>query len=416
MRKCQIVLGSQLGDEGKGMMTDYLCRKAIEDPGKDYRTTPIVIRHGGGHNSTHQVNYNGKRHLFSQFGSGSFQNVPTYYSKYCTFYPTAAVREYAALDILGVDPTLYLDALAPVTTHYDLFYNRAVENFRNNKRHGSCGVGFGATVERHETPYKLYARDLWYPSVVRLKLNAIKKYYDEKILWDAEAVKTSFYSNDFKLADDVFLDAVDFMPFAHCVNEEEFFKENKHKFHTVIFEGSQGILLDMDFGFFPHVTRSNTTSKNAMAIINRNGLHEGRTDMPEIFYLTRAYQTRHGEGPMSDKHSHLLNLKTNPHETNVKNDWQGNFRKGLLDIDLLNYAMACDNNFSAGLTKNLVITCMDQIDGKWMALKDGKPIELKDSKELGPHLYIEPYLIKESHSDSPSNLKNTYFLGDKRYM
>lgn len=416
--KAKIVLGSAFGDEAKGVMVDYLCKNSRSDSYQ--QTVPLVIRANGGMQAGHTVVYNengiSKRHIFAQFGSGTFRNAHTYYSQHCTFYPTGAVREYNALRDLGVSPTLYVDALAPLTTPYDLFYNRALENSRNNKRHGSCGLGFGTTVERHGTSCKLYVQDLKNGSVLKTKLENVKKYYEEKMRWDLDSVKENFYSNDLDAAIEFFLDNCAMcynicgIGFVQIVNEKEFFAAVNNKFHEIIFEGAQGILIDMDFGFFPHVTRSNTTSKNALEIIKRNNLPE-----PEIFYMTRAYQTRHGEGPMSEKHKELLKLKENKNETNVYNDWQRNFRKCLLDIDLLNYAFECDNNFSAGLKKNLVITCLDQIDEKWYVLINGEPKEIKESKELVPHLSILPKTIYENRSESPAFMKTIHHYGGNYY-
>jgi len=126
-------------------------------------------------------------------------------------------------------------------------------------------------------------------------------------------------------------------------------------YDTLIMEGSQGIMLDMDHGIFPNVTYANTTSKNALEVL-RNGM--GILDT-EIFYVTRCYQTRHGNGWMSDEKG--LDLINNEEEINKTNDWQGSLRIGKLDYSLLNYAMEVDNFYSFPFRKNLVVTCLDQL-------------------------------------------------------
>jgi len=137
------------------------------------------------------------------------------------------------------------------------------------------------------------------------------------------------------------------------VSEPEIF----HRFDTFIFEGSQGILLDQNYGFFPHVTRTNTTSQNAMELIKKHDL-----GLPDVYYITRVYLTRHGNGPMANEGS-ALELINIDKETNVLNGWQGNFRKSLLDLDMINYALQCDANYSALCPKHLVVTCLDQLVG-----------------------------------------------------
>ena len=142
----KVVLGLGFGDEGKGLVTDYLCPQHDDT---------LVVRFSGGHQSGHTVvSKDGKKHTFAQFGSGTLRGVPTFWSKECTIHPAGMIKEYEALKKLGVDPVIFIDPLAPLTTFYDVFYNKALEISRK-KAHGSCGVGFGATIERHESPVKV---------------------------------------------------------------------------------------------------------------------------------------------------------------------------------------------------------------------------------------------------------------------
>ena len=310
----KIVCGLGWGDEGKGLTVSYLCSQT------DYS---LVVRFNGGQQAGHTTVYNGKRHVFSSFGAGSLQGVPTYWSSYCTFYPPSFCREYDML--LDYNPVIYVNPLCPVTTPFDIDHNRLTEK---RKGHGSVGMGFGATIQRQEHYYKLHVQDLFYETVLLTKLRTIAAYYngvdvEEQIEYFLKAVRK--VRNIIKLSDDSIL-----------------------KRYNPIFEGAQGILLDMDFGFFPNVTRSNTTSKNALQMYGAD----------EIYYVTRSYLTRHGNGFMPGERK--LNLFNNELETNVKHEYQGEFRTAELDIDLMNYALQCDNNYSAGLKKNLVITCNDQ--------------------------------------------------------
>ncbi len=337
----QIVLGLGYGDEGKGMITDYLCSNA---------DNPLVIRFSGGHQAGHTVVYNGMRHIFSSFGSGTLRGAATYWSQYCTFAPAEMMTEHEHLLSLGVTPTLYVDALAPVTTFYDVAYNRLLERSRGEGRHGSVGTGFGCTVERHQTPCKLHAMDIEHPAVLRQKLDAIKKYYSDRALSDG-----LLFSDNWDDYREAFLRYVDRSRSVVTIVVEEEFLRTRAESATFVFEGSQGILLDMDYGFFPHVTRANTTGRNAIAMILRAGL-----SLPEVVYVTRCYQTRHGAGWMSNEEK-LPSLIDNPNETNVHNEWQGSLRRGLLDLDLINYALQCDRNHTFGCTRSLAITCLDQI-------------------------------------------------------
>jgi adenylosuccinate synthase len=317
-----IVLGMGFGDEGKGLTTSYLCSK-IKDP--------IVVRFSGGHQAGHTVVHEGTRHVFSNFGSGTLQGAMSYWSKYCTVHPVGIYNEYLKLGL--TDIKLVVHPLCPVTTPYDIKHNQRTELECN---HGSCGVGFGSTLHRQENHYKLFVQDLFYPAVFQEKLRKIASFYSDLLVSEEEM--------------DVFMATVHWLTTFIVVEDESWLPQNG----SVIYEGSQGILLDKDFGFFPNVTRSNTTSRNALEISNNT--------KEEIFYVTRSYQTRHGNGFMTYETKNL-DLKNNELETNKSNPWQGDFRIGTLDRELLNYAIECDNHFSAGLKKNLVVTCMDQFQG-----------------------------------------------------
>lgn len=182
------------------------------------------------------------------------------------------------------------------------------------------------------------------------------------------------------------------------VTEKEIFSADNYD--HIIFEGSQGIMLDMDHGLFPNVTRSNTTCKNAMQIIQDNNLSK-----PEVYYITRAYTTRHGKGWMPNEDIELpdLGITIDPEETNKPNEWQGKFRRSMLDINTLNYAVQIDSNFSPGLKKYLVVTCMDHVE-KFRVTKDGHVKDINDISDLVLTLDFTPELIYFSASPDPERV------------
>jgi len=321
------VLGLGFGDEGKGLVTSYLCTTVPD---------PIVVRFNGGHQAGHTVVHKGQRHVFSSFGSGTLQGAPTYWSEYCTLYPPALVREYDVLLGKIVAPKIYVNPMAIITTPFDICRNREREKIMN---HGSVGAGFGTTIQRQEHHYKLHVRDLFYPDVLAGKLENIEKY------------SKCPSSTELHVSIDLF------NGFVERVKEIITVVPNLFSIGgTPIYEGAQGILLDMDHGFFPNVTRSNTTGKNA-------SMWRGEND--ETYYVTRSYATRHGNGYFPDECK--LELRNNENETNIFNEHQGEFRIAHLNPQLLNYALECDSPYSVGRKKNLVVTCMDQfhidIDG-----------------------------------------------------
>lgn len=384
--KTQLVLGLGYGDEGKGLTTDYLCRQA------DW---PLVIRFSGGHQAGHTVvTAEGQRHVFSSLGAGSLAGAATYWSRYCAFAPENFWKEYQALQmtVSGKVPKIYVDALAQVTTPYDVYHNRTSEKIN---AHGSCGMGFGATMERNElTPYRLYVQDLFYPAVLEQKLVAIGEYYRRKVHDPMLVMDLQEVVAEFKEA------VQQVLPFIEVVEEKVFWEKRIYQlgFDALIFEGSQGILLDRDFGFFPNVTRAYTTSRNAMELIQNYHF-----PLPEIFYITRAYQTRHGKGFLSNE-GLKLSYSPNPRETNVYNEWQGQQRVAPLDLDLLNYALDSDRNFSGTAPKNLVITCLDQLNGALEATVAGKLRTFNKPEAILPLLKLKPGHLLLSYSDQAEGM------------
>lgn len=332
--KTSIVLGMFYGDEGKGLTTSFLSKP-----------NDLVVRFNGGHQAGHTVCKNGYRHVFSSFGSGTLNEAHTYWSEHCTFYPKSFYNEKKKLIEEGFNPIHFIHPLSMVTTPFDIDFNRSTE--RTNK-HGSVGMGFGATIARNEnTPYKLFAIDLTYREILVHKLQQIAAYYKSENI-EEQIEKFLYYVDNIELN--------------ICT-----LSEIKDDYENIIFEGAQGIMLDMDFGYFPNVTRSNTTSKNAMKIIRGCNL-----PTPQVYYCMRSYLTRHGNGYMPNE-SNALRFDD---KTNIPHKYQGNFRQGYHSLDQFNYAIKCDSIFSGNnfSKRNISIICLDQTDNNILIDNNAIPL------------------------------------------
>ena len=334
------VIGLGYGDEGKGLFTDYLCSQS---------NNPLVIRFSGGQQAGHTVVHKGIRHVFSNFGAGTLQGAPSYFSKYCTIDSVGIVNELSVLLNKGIKPLLFIDSKCAVTTPYDIRYNQ-----KNNK-HGSCGVGVGATINREEHYYSLTFADLFYPWVLKTKLNLIK----------------DFYAGYDDIEINHFLECCDII--THCIHIQKTDSFPDNNYSDFIFEGSQGLLLDKNYGFFPHVTRANTGTKNVLGLLNNEDL--------EVYLITRAYQTRHGDGPLSNEHL-PHNISKNPNETNITNPYQGELRVALLDVSLLDYAINKDDTIRKNSNKSLVMTCLDHIQNEYRFTYQNNIIYCKNEAEF----------------------------------
>ncbi|MDG4551315.1 MAG: adenylosuccinate synthetase [Candidatus Contendobacter sp.] len=352
-KTARVVIGAQFGDEGKGRMIDYYAAEVGCDG--------IVIRFNGGAQAGHTVvTPDGLRHVFSHVGSGAFVGAATFLSRFFVSNPILFLKEMESLAAKDVEPRIYVDPQSPVTTPYDMMINQIVERERGGDRHGSCGVGFGETIERNLTPaYALTVADLADLSALAGKLDAIRRDYAP-----ARLARLGFADAFARNANLLLSDAI----LEHFIKDAGRFVETitvadarvATRGRHLLFEGAQGLLLDQDRGFFPHVTRSNTGLYNVLALAGELGLREF-----EVTYATRAYLTRHGAGPMP----HELPEKPYPDvvdATNVPNAYQGTLRFGWLDLDVLRHAIAedlADAGRLPGLAikARLAITCLDQV-------------------------------------------------------
>ena len=364
------VIGLGFGDEGKGQTVSYLC---LQNP------SSTVVRFSGGHQAGHTVVKNGLRHVFSNFGSGTLSGNITLISKYAIVSPINLCNEYIVLRKKGITPKIAIDHDCMIATPYDFFHNRRLDP--NVKKHGTCGMGIGATVARNEARCTLTYGDLLNPTIFNIKMKLIEHYYFDNI------PMKELDDHDFYVELDAFKTACQILREKIDININALIPTVK--FDEFIFEGSQGLLLDQDIGFFPHVTRANTGSKNLVAM--------GFT--PEYWLVTRAYQTRHGNGPMTNT-ERSFNIKSNPNETNVTNPYQGVFRRSMLDLDLLKYGLDKDENIRRD---NLVITCLDHLD-EYKFTVNGEEVNCPTKenfvRSIKLHLRCQNLYISESEESS----------------
>lgn len=348
--RAKVVIGANYGDEGKGLMTDFFAAQA---PGS------IVARFNGGCQAGHTVTTpEGHRHVFSHFGSGLLAGADTYLSRHFAVNPALFFKERNLLATALGKHTLYVDQRAPVTTFFDMLLNQAVEAHRGQARHGSCGMGFGETIGRHESAYALSVGDLLdkdglYEKLVRIRDEYVPARRKALGLPDDGPHNTLFSSDT--LVEAFLQVAADFMAEVVVVPNARAALQA----HPVVLEGAQGLLLDQTNGAFPHVTRSNTGLANALDIAIESGIQA-----LDVTYVTRAYLTRHGAGPLANE------LPTKPYAdivdlTNQPNTYQGSLRFAYLDHDQL--AAAIQHDLQSAKTTpvecwaTLAVSCLDQV-------------------------------------------------------
>lgn len=330
-----IVLGLQFGDEGKGTTVDYLCDEGIKND-----TNPVVIRFSGGPQAGHTVRVDEEKHIHSSFGSGTLRhNTPTYFTEHTLVYPVNIYIEMLSLNEKGINPDLTIHPLATLIMPIDVTENR---DSNRDKINGTCGKGIGKAMKRqNNTPFKFYAIDMLNVTLLKQKFQSYLRNIGSSVLSDDEKREVEAF-------------------FSSIINMKWNIKDYSYlrSFDHYIFEGSQGIMLDMDHGVFPYVTYANTTSKNAFDIIEKMRKLNELIGEINTYYVTRAYATRHGNGPFKEFDMNLIN---NEDEINVDNKYQGQFKIGKLDIESINSALLFDVLYSKTTFKHIVVTCLDQM-------------------------------------------------------
>ncbi len=349
-RHATVVIGANFGDEGKGLAVDSLVARDSD---------AAVIRFNGGAQAGHTVvAEDGRRHVFSHFGAGAFLGAATFLSRFFVVQPSIFATEAAELAGIGVRPVVFVDPDAQVTTPFDVFINQWVEETRGGARHGSVGIGFGETIERFELGYPLAVRDLGDDKYVTEILTRIRDVWLPIRLARLGVEFTARRQNA----------AADPTVMRRYLGHIHILRQNAspapidavlaHK--NIVFEGAQGLLLDMDRGFkFPYVTRSNTGLKNVLALATDAGI-----ERLDVIYMTRAYLTRHGAGPLLNEVPKLAFADV-VDPTNLPNPWQGALRLAPLDLDLLRATIVDDLSDAAAtdieVDAGIGVTCVDQV-------------------------------------------------------
>ena len=331
----EIVLDPFFGDSGKGQLVNNLCLD--KDPKKT-----IVVRFSGGPQSGHNVTHKNLNHCFSNFGSGTLLQIPTYWSKYCVIDPIMAEAERCKLRCMEIEPKAIYSPECEIITPFDIW-----NQWKNteNRENGTVGSGFKSALDRIKNGYHLTMVDARNILVLRAKIKSIQ---DNYYRWTSPYPTTNFTIDKWiyivnKYAQEAQLESSIELP---------------NKYNNIIFEGSQGILLDQTYGTMPWCTPSNTTSKNALELIDEIN----HNFLIKIYYICRPYITRHGPGPLLCD-SEIINVED---PNNPYNEYQKSFRSCKFSTDLLKHSLEIDNltnnHFKYHIEKYIVFSHGEELD------------------------------------------------------
>ena len=286
MRKADILLGLQWGDEGKGKMVDVLTPKY-----------DVVARFQGGPNAGHTLEFNGQKYVLRSIPSGIFQGGKTnLIGNGVVLDPVLFRKEVEELSASGhnVQEHLLISKKAHLILPTHRLLDQANEAAKGKAKIGTTGKGIGPTytdkisrnglrvgdiLEGFEAKYA-QARDRHIEMINGLNASAVAKGGTAVSMEGLEALEKEW------------MEAIEFLRGFQLVDSEHFVNKALQADKSILCEGAQGSLLDIDFGSYPFVTSSNTVCAGACT-----GLGIAPSKVGEVYGIFKAYCTRVGAGP-----------------------------------------------------------------------------------------------------------------------
>jgi adenylosuccinate synthase len=273
-----LLLGLQWGDEGKGKIVDVLT--------KNY---DIIARFQGGPNAGHTLIFDGNKHVLHTIPSGIFhERAINIVGNGVVIDPVIFKNELDNLSSYNIDfkTKLLISRKAHIILPTHRLLDAASEKMKGKSKIGSTLKGIGPTYMDKTGRNGLRIGDLemdnWkerYQALTEKHLNMIK-FYDVELDYDLDVLEKDF------------CDAIEVLRELTFIDSEEYINQALAEGKTILAEGAQGSLLDIDFGTYPFVTSSNTTAAGACT-----GLGVAPSKIGNVFGIFKAYTTRVGSGP-----------------------------------------------------------------------------------------------------------------------
>ena len=276
--KVTVVVGAQWGDEGKGKITDYFARQA------DY-----VVRYHGGNNAGHTVIVDGSEYKLHLIPSGVLYDHPvSVIGNGVVIDPKALLKEIDYLNNKDIKPQLHISDRAHVIMPYHKQMDAALTNHQGKLAAGSTMRGIAPVYADKMFRHGIRIIDLVDPDILNEKLkkayqfnsNLINAISDQVIKEDEKSIFNEYIEYGKQLS-----------PYIKDVSLELYHAQQNGK--AILFEGAQGISLDVDHGIYPYTTSSNSIAGNIAT-----GTGVSFRDINRIIGVTKAYISRVGIGPL----------------------------------------------------------------------------------------------------------------------
>jgi adenylosuccinate synthase len=338
MAKTVVVIGTQWGDEGKGKIVDLLTDQAS-----------AVVRFQGGHNAGHTLVIDGVKTVLHLIPSGVLrENVQCLIGNGVVLSPQALLQEMAELEKTGVPARerIVISDACPLVMPYHIALDQAREAARGSKAIGTTGRGIGPCYEDKAARRGIRVGELMREEHFAARLAEVLEYHNFA-LEHYYKVATLDYR---QILDEALAQAEQMRPMVGDVSA--ILHRMLAQGESIMFEGAQGALLDIDHGTYPYVTSSTTTAGGAAA-----GSGVGPRDLDYILGIVKAYTTRVGAGPfpteLDDECGDHMGVRG--HEFGATTGRKR--RCGWLDL------VALKRSFNINSVTGLCVTKLDVLDG-----------------------------------------------------
>jgi adenylosuccinate synthase len=338
MAKNVVVIGTQWGDEGKGKIVDWLT---------DH--TQGVVRFQGGHNAGHTLVIGGKKTILRLIPSGILHaGKACYIGNGVVLSPDALLAEIEELEAAGIDvkSRLHISEACPLILPYHIAIDQAREAAKGTGKIGTTGRGIGPAYEDKVARRAIRLQDLFDAKGFAAKLEPLLDYHNFVLTKYLKAQAVDFA----KTRDDALALAPRLAPMVADVPRALYEAGQAGK--SLLFEGAQGALLDIDHGTYPYVTSSNCVAGAASA-----GAGVGPGMLHYVLGITKAYTTRVGSGPFPTELGDAIGEKLRKRGNEFGSVTGRPRRCGWFDAAALKRSMQING------VSGLCITKLDVLDG-----------------------------------------------------
>ena len=366
-----VLLGAQWGDEGKGKATDILGDRV------DY-----VVRYQGGNNAGHTVVIGDQKYALHLLPSGILSpNVVPVIGNGVVIDPAVLLEEIKGLNERGIDTSkLVISSNAHLITPYHRTIDKVSERFLGKAKIGTTGRGIGPAYADKISRIGIRVQDLFDESILQKKL--------EGALKDKNQVLTKVFNRKDMQVSEILEEYLSYAEILRPYIADTALLLNRalESGKTVLLEGSQGTLLDVDHGTYPFVTSSNPTAGGACT-----GSGIGPTKIERVIGIVKAYTTRVGSGPFPTEleNEDGEKLRTIGHEYGTTTG--RNRRCGWYDAPIARFAVRINGLTDFFLTKLDVLTGWEKIPVCVAYEIDGKRVEEIPSSQTDFHHAVPIY-------------------------